>query len=88
MSTNQENAIEVIDLLKYYDLSSGERLTALDSISFNLKNSEIVGIIGKSGGGKTTLLRILRGVEPFNGGKFILRDKSGSEIILTPDSPG
>ncbi len=86
MSTNQENAVEVTDLLKYYNLSSGERLTALDSISFNLKTSEIVGIIGKSGGGKTTLLRILRGVEPFNGGKFILRDKNG-EIILTPDSP-
>ncbi|MHA1377083.1 MAG: ATP-binding cassette domain-containing protein [Candidatus Helarchaeota archaeon] len=85
MSNNQENAIEVFNLSKIYDLFSGEKLTALDSISLNLKKSEILGIIGQSGGGKTTLLRILRGVEPFDSGQFILRDDEG-EILIKPDS--
>lgn len=33
--------------------------TVLDGISFSLKNKEILGIIGPSGGGKTTLLKCI-----------------------------
>ena len=36
-----------------------ETLQALDNISFNVKHGEIFGIIGRNGGGKTTLLRII-----------------------------
>ena len=32
---------------------------ALDDVSFNVKHGEIFGIIGRNGGGKTTLLRII-----------------------------
>lgn len=86
MSDDQDIAIEVSNLMKIYTLFSGEKLTALNSISFNVKKSETLGIIGQSGGGKTTLLRILRGVEPFDDGEFMLRDTDG-EITIKPDSP-
>jgi len=36
-----------------------ETLQALDDISFDVKHGEIFGIIGRNGGGKTTLLRII-----------------------------
>ena len=36
-----------------------ETLQALDSISFDVKQGEIFGIIGPNGGGKSTLLRII-----------------------------
>ena len=36
-----------------------ETLQALDDVSFNVKHGEIFGIIGRNGGGKTTLLRII-----------------------------
>ena len=36
-----------------------EILQALDSVSFNVKQGEIFGIIGRNGSGKTTLLRII-----------------------------
>jgi len=36
-----------------------EVLQALDDVSFNVKHGEIFGIIGRNGGGKTTLLRII-----------------------------
>ncbi len=39
-----------------------ERLKVLDDISFNVRKGEMLGVIGKNGGGKTTLLRVLSGI--------------------------
>ena len=40
---------------------SGTR--ALDNISFTLDEGEILGVIGRSGAGKTVLIHLLRGIE-------------------------
>ena len=48
--------IEVTELTKYY----GAR-RALDRCSFRIGQGEIVGLVGKNGAGKTTILRILSG---------------------------
>jgi methyl coenzyme M reductase system subunit A2 len=65
--------IEVENLNKTYKLENGE-VTALKDINLNVKEGEIVGIIGRSGSGKTSLLRILRGVEDFDSGRIKLAD--------------
>ncbi len=51
--------IEVINLTKRYG-----RLVALDSISFQARESEIIGFLGPNGAGKTTTMRILTGYMP------------------------
>ncbi|MEA1944105.1 MAG: ABC transporter ATP-binding protein [Euryarchaeota archaeon] len=74
------NMLEVNNLVKEYDIDS-EKIKALDGVSFNVNKGEIVGLIGRSGGGKSTLLNIIRGFEAFDSGILKL---DGLEV--TPDS--
>ncbi|HUY00788.1 MAG TPA: ATP-binding cassette domain-containing protein [Candidatus Deferrimicrobium sp.] len=81
MSNNTAFCLNVKNLTKTYILSNNTPITALDNISFTSRKGEILGIIGRSGGGKTTLLRVLRGVEPFDSGEFLIDD-----LLITPKS--
>jgi methyl coenzyme M reductase system subunit A2 len=65
-----DNFIEVNNLIKKYVLSNGKEIIALRNINLKVGEGEILGIFGKSGAGKTSLIRILRGVEPFNNGEI------------------
>ncbi|EKQ54096.1 MAG: ABC transporter protein [Methanobacterium sp. Maddingley MBC34] len=73
--------IKVENLSKTYHMEEGPEIKALDHVNLEVKQGEIVGIIGTSGSGKTSLLRILRGVEPFDEGKITLDD-----VTVTPES--
>lgn len=44
--------------------------TLFSDVSFEIRPGERVGLIGVNGTGKTTLMRILMGKEPFDGGTF------------------
>ena len=48
------NVINITNLKKVYD-----KVTAIDIPLLNIKQGEIVGIVGNNGAGKTTLLRLL-----------------------------
>jgi polar amino acid transport system ATP-binding protein len=55
--------ISVEKLVKKY----GER-TVLKGVSFDIPAGQVVALVGPSGGGKSTALRCMTGLEPFHGG--------------------
>ncbi len=60
--------IAVRNLSKSFSLRSGETVEALRAINLEIGNGEFVSLIGASGCGKTTLLRIIGGFEQATGG--------------------
>ena len=67
--------IEIKDLHKSYKVG-GSELHVLKGINFNIKEGELVAIMGSSGSGKSTLLNILGILDEADSGDYIL-DKIG-----------
>lgn len=63
--------IEIKDLHKSYKMGSAE-LHVLKGINFNIKEGELVAIMGSSGSGKSTLLNILGILDEADSGSYIL----------------
>jgi len=57
-----KTVVDLTSISKEY-VASGQTLKALDSITFTVKEREVVAIIGPSGAGKTTLLNLIAGLE-------------------------
>ncbi|MCQ5131428.1 ABC-F family ATP-binding cassette domain-containing protein [Butyricicoccus faecihominis] len=75
--------ISVQNLTKYY----GDRLI-LKELTFDIQPGEKVAILGANGTGKTTLLNILTGRLPYDGGSVSLgAGKSAGIIDQMPDFP-
>ncbi|MDQ1145912.1 phosphonate transport system ATP-binding protein [Bacillus sp. SORGH_AS 510] len=53
-----------------------ERKIALSSLSFSIKEGEMIALIGPSGAGKTTLLNTIAGLVPIQSGELLIDGKS------------
>ena len=72
--------VEVTDLFKSY-LLGGRELEVLRDISFTLENHSFVTVVGKSGCGKTTLLRVMCNLEPASRGNVRFVQNSDNESL-------
>jgi ABC-2 type transport system ATP-binding protein len=72
------NAIEVSALNKRFGT-----FTAVDHISFTVKQGEIFGMLGPNGAGKSTLIRMLTTLVPPSEGSALV---GGADIVKDPDA--
>lgn len=59
--------LNITALTKTYTIS-GKLITALNTVDLTFSENSFTCIVGKSGCGKTTLLRLLSGLEPATSG--------------------
>ena len=69
--------IDIQAVSKSFINSEGQELRVLDNVDMQMREGEIIAILGKSGSGKSTLLRIIAGlVKPSNGEVFYRQQKT------------
>lgn len=68
MTVPAEPLLKVRDLTKHFHLKGGSKVHAVDGVSFDLRNSETLSIVGESGCGKSTIARLVTRLhEPTSG---------------------
>ena len=67
------------DVYKQYELRSGP-LEVLKGVSFELKENELLAIVGISGSGKTTLLNLIFGIDTITKGEIHIDGKEVSQM--------
>jgi NitT/TauT family transport system ATP-binding protein len=65
---------------KVFDTFSGDRIVAIEEVSFDIRSGEFIPILGPSGCGKSTLLRIVAGLLKPTGGSVSV----GGSPVLGP----
>ena len=77
--------IELINVNYVYSAGSPFAAHALENINLNIESGKITGIIGHTGSGKSTLVRLLNGLERPTSGKVFL---DGRDIWENPKQIG
>lgn len=65
--------LEMRHVKRDFAKASGEALAVLDGVNFEVRQGEIIGLLGRSGSGKSTLLRIAAGLLPPTAGEVLFR---------------
>ena len=68
--------LEVRNLKTYFKLGRNRTVHAVDGVSLNIEENEILGLVGESGCGKSTLGRTLAGLQTKTSGDILFRGKA------------
>ena len=70
-----EFAVELRDVVKQFITPEGNQLSAVDHVDMQIRNGEFFSMLGSSGCGKTTSLRMIAGFEWPTEGEVFIDDK-------------
>jgi NitT/TauT family transport system ATP-binding protein len=76
--TDETTRVQLKNVSKTFDVRVGgsvQAMCALDNVSFDVAEGEIVALAGPSGCGKTTALRIIMGLETATSGSVVVGNK-------------
>ena len=68
---SEGDLIQLENITKRFD-----GVTALDNVSFSIRQGEVHAVVGENGAGKSTFIKILAGVHQPDSGRIVLRGKS------------
>ena len=71
--------LEAVNLTKRFG-SGAETVTAVDNISFAIEEGELFSLLGESGCGKTTTLRMIAGLEPVTEGMILFSGQNYTHV--------
>jgi len=69
--SEKQNILEIRDLHKDFYIK-GQKLEVLSGVNLNVKEGELIAIVGASGCGKSTLLKLITTLETISSGEILL----------------
>ena len=76
--------IKLVNVSKFYTVDK-ESIKVIDKIDLNIPENKITVILGRSGCGKTTLLRLVAGLEDFEQGEIIGVESKRKAYVFQED---
>lgn len=72
--------IELNNIVKRFNVGTPDETTLFDGFSLKVDKGEFVSVVGSNGSGKTTMLNLLCGSLPLDGGQILLGGKDISKL--------
>lgn len=67
--------LELQSIVKHYNAGTVNEMCLFDRFSLSIEKGEFVSVVGSNGSGKTSLLNIICGSIPLDGGRIVLEGK-------------
>ena len=74
-----DNILVVKDVCKYFDVPAGT-LKAVDHVNFSVERGTTLGLVGESGCGKTTIGRLIVGLQKPTSGSILFEEKDVAKM--------
>jgi len=79
---HEASSLSLRDVTKIFPSPDGTAVLAVDRISLSVAAGELVSVIGQSGCGKSTILRLIAGLDQPTSGQV----RVGAEVITQPSA--